>query len=820
MKKVLVVLFVLISYIGYAQPTTTYPFLGTPKSIGRFYGWAQADSGFLNALKDTVLAPIRVGEQRFKTSDSTLYVAISLTADNKWLGLGSGGGTMLDGTGYVKMTGTTPSYNATIPNSDLANSSIAITGNSISLGGSITQDQITGLSSTGLIKRIGANTLTIATSGTDYVSPSQLNDTASAIRSSISSVIDTSSLSSRINTKQDTVQIYGDWVNTTFPGTSLPSGWTVYTISTPTVSNGVVLNASGSSNIAAGFLYMNTNYTGSLNYTQTTDFVLNTTPSVYADGFFVGRRSANGAQQTQNAIVMRMSDATHWRAIIKTLYGSTETKHDSTGTIAMNAGDTIRIYSAWSQTNVYVRIAKLTAGVETETAAAYYKYSSVAADLQQPANTGAVWMGGLGTTGQYKVISYVEKHFDATNANLTIVGNSIGVRYDASSLPSHWSHLAFDKTDLIWNNLSGGGDRFNEFNLRLNEIYSKVRPGGYVLFEGGTNDNYTDMRAQAVPFIDSLKAHGLIPIWLKMFSVTAKDTIAYNICNEEGIQIIDARRSNMNPIGNVHPDDAENQATAYVIQSSIPDITKRTGGNELNIPDVSLISGTTSISGGSDGRFLFDNSGIVDEPSASAMYWDKTNNRLGLGTNVPKSVLDVTGTVRIDGFSLPSTGQALLLSYTGGVGYIYNYNSSGSSYGDVVIGSGGNQVYVKANGNVGIGADPSYKLDIGGTLHTSGEAVLGASLTRKYNSTATGITLDATYDVVEVTTDAQTIILPTAVGISGRTYTIKLTTTGTTTIDGNGTQTIDGSETYTLSAANKYVTVVSNGANWIITANN
>jgi len=55
-----------------------------------------------------------------------------------------------------------------IANSSLTNSTITIAGTSTALGSSITQDTITGLSSTGIIKRTGANTLGIATSGTDY----------------------------------------------------------------------------------------------------------------------------------------------------------------------------------------------------------------------------------------------------------------------------------------------------------------------------------------------------------------------------------------------------------------------------------------------------------------------------------------------------------------------------------------------------------------------------------------------------------------------------------------------------------------------------
>lgn len=55
-----------------------------------------------------------------------------------------------------------------IGNSSLVNSSVTIAGVSVSLGASITQDQITGLSGTGLVKRTGTNTLAVAASSVDY----------------------------------------------------------------------------------------------------------------------------------------------------------------------------------------------------------------------------------------------------------------------------------------------------------------------------------------------------------------------------------------------------------------------------------------------------------------------------------------------------------------------------------------------------------------------------------------------------------------------------------------------------------------------------
>jgi hypothetical protein len=69
---------------------------------------------------------------------------------------------------------------------------------------------------------------------------------------------------------------------------------------------------------------------------------------------------------------------------------------------------------------------------------------------------------------------------------------------------------------------------------------------------------------------------------------------------------------------------------------------------------------------------------------------------------------------------------------------------------------------------------------------------------------------------------AFTVTLPTAASITGRMYTIKRTNSGANavTVGTTSSQTIDGSTTYSLSAQYKYVTVISDGSNWLIIANN
>lgn len=158
-----------------------------------------------------------------------------------------------------------------------------------------------------------------------------------------------------------------------------------------------------------------------------------------------------------------------------------------------------------------------------------------------------------------------------------------------------------------------------------------------------------------------------------------------------------------------------------------------------------------------------------------------------------------------------AAGAEIYNGSTASINILTIYGASGQSgdYTKWVDYSGNTLMVLKSTGNFGIGtASPNSTLNING------------SFAKTYISKAVDYTATSSDCVIDVTATGKTITLPTAVGITGRQYTIKLTASGTGTIATTTSQTIDGSSTYSLSAQYKYVTVVSNGSNWIITANN
>lgn len=113
---------------------------------------------------------------------------------------------------------------------------------------------------------------------------------------------------------------------------------------------------------------------------------------------------------------------------------------------------------------------------------------------------------------------------------------------------------------------------------------------------------------------------------------------------------------------------------------------------------------------------------------------------------------------------------------------------------------------------LGIGTtSPNSTLDVRGSISTG------------YRAFTASTTATATDNLLVFTgTTAATLTLPTAVGCDGRTYMVKnASTTGPTpvlTITTTSSQTIDAATSWTLTSAYETITIISNGANWNVSA--
>jgi hypothetical protein len=106
-------------------------------------------------------------------------------------------------------------------------------------------------------------------------------------------------------------------------------------------------------------------------------------------------------------------------------------------------------------------------------------------------------------------------------------------------------------------------------------------------------------------------------------------------------------------------------------------------------------------------------------------------------------------------------------------------------------------------------------VSITGDLTVGGSVVFGGGVNFFYRAITALRTLDDSDYQIECMANSFTVTLPTAVGIQGRTYSIKNSGTGTITVAGDGTETIDGELTRMLTNRENLV-IMSNNAGWII----
>jgi hypothetical protein len=220
----------------------------------------------------------------------------------------------------------------------------------------------------------------------------------------------------------------------------------------------------------------------------------------------------------------------------------------------------------------------------------------------------------------------------------------------------------------------------------------------------------------------------------------ANNLIQVNI-NTAPISIINPQNYDLSQFTNTSPNPFVRTSglAGYVPTSrtlTINGVTQDLSADRTYTIATGLTVGTTPIASGTVGRVLFEGTGNVLQESAN-LFWDSTNNRLGVGTEAPTNQLTLNNTLgSVDPLKinvLGNGGISIERAVTGGI-FALRVNSGGKGVmdctTDFALNTGGSpdRLVVKANGNVLIGTttDGGFKFDVNGTARVQGNTTISA----------------------------------------------------------------------------------------------
>lgn len=214
--------------------------------------------------------------------------------------------------------------------------------------------------------------------------------------------------------------------------------------------------------------------------------------------------------------------------------------------------------------------------------------------------------------------------------------------------------------------------------------------------------------------------------------------------------------------------------------------------NTLNSSAIKLSTTSTAATSINQRMLEVAMTGVNSTSSAQTYGLFISNKHTGTTSTNRGALFDVNGATTNYGIDAETTGAGT----TNIAGYFAS--SSGTNNYGIIVPSGG--------GSVGIGnSAPTSTLDI-----------TGGSIAFNYVAKTANYTLTGTDNVVDATSGTFTLTLPTAVGVTGRVYTIKNSGTGVVTIATTSSQTIDGVTTKTVNVQYSGYKLISDGSNYKI----
>lgn len=204
---------------------------------------------------------------------------------------------------------------------------------------------------------------------------------------------------------------------------------------------------------------------------------------------------------------------------------------------------------------------------------------------------------------------------------------------------------------------------------------------------------------------------------------------------------------------------AEFTGTGYISKS----ITGQEIIDAIPVPPSGITIGSTAIASGVVGRVLFEGAGNVVQESSS-LFWDATNNRLGVGTSTPNSALEVVDTgaasfVAPARFLVPNNNVSGRVSqfYLGtsmttlnSIAWNFHYQGNGStanyqSFGFNGIANPALAMFGTLNVGINTTTDAGFRLDVNGTARVSGLVTLNSNIILNAASATNSIVHSSTF---------------------------------------------------------------------------
>lgn len=467
---------------------------------------------------------------------------------------------------------------------------------------------------------------------------------------------------------------YGNFFNSTFPGSSLPSDLTSVTANTTTVSSGLNIRSNGTSGFKTNYL-SGTEYTASANYTITTRFRVDTLPCTTCPGLTVGRISINNPFFLDMGVALRNVNGSTGRLVLYMTNNSIAFNPlDSTAAVALAAGNWYRVTIMASVSNIQYKIALLDSTEsqyqdETDFQESKYDLQYNTLPVNTPGivtNTSRVWISNPG--GAYTMSLYNEYHYDLLNSSVVVVGTSISTRNYTNVLQNHYVVKAFTNAPQVkYTILAGGGDKLAEFRLRFPELKT-IRPQ-YVVIEGFANDNQASVTTNLRPYLDSIITNGMTPIVFQTVTGANIDTAISNACIDKNVELINVIKYMTGGmfIDGTHPTDEGNIFMAKFLRNEAPEIFNFTGKVDDNV------------------AFAFQR---VLGSTNTDIYTPSTNAGFG-GTIAPQVAVDIgtNGSFRAQGFQSPTTGSGVEVGFFSTYGYAFSRNATAGTFTDFKVGN-------------------------------------------------------------------------------------------------------------------------------------